>query len=281
MRPDRRRAESRGRAREAIWEALDDRTPGYSRPISAWQTGSMRALAIVHERDAGPGVFADAMRTRDVDLETWLRAETDSPPREPGEYDAVLTFGGAMHVDHEDRHAWLSDEKTMLRDLLERETPLLGVCLGAQLLAEAAGARPRPASEPEIGWYEVEVMGEGADDALIGALAPHFEAFQWHSYESPLPPDSTPLARSPSCLQAYRVGDWAWGIQFHAEVTLEDAESWMDEFGSDEDAVRIGLDVDAFRERTRRAIAGWNELGRGLCERFIDAAAARVAPTRA
>jgi GMP synthase (glutamine-hydrolysing) len=241
----------------------------------------MRALAIVHERDAGPGVFTDAMRARDVELDTWLRAESDSPPREPSAYDAVLTFGGAMHVDHEDRHAWLRDEKGMLRELVERGTPLLGVCLGAQLLAEAAGARPRPAIQPEIGWYEVEVTEEGANDVLLAELGRRFEAFQWHSYESPLPPGATPLARSPACLQAYRLGDLAWGIQFHAEVTLEDAESWMDDYGRDEDAVRFGLDVDAFREHTRSAIGRWNELGRGLCERFIDAAADRRAATRA
>ncbi len=232
----------------------------------------MRALAIVHERDAGPGVFADAMRARDVELDAWYRAEQEAPPSDLGEYGAVLTFGGAMHVDHEDRHPWLSDEKAMLRDLIENGTPLLGVCLGAQLLAEAAGATPRPARQPEIGWYEVEVTEEGEEDPLLAALAPSFEAFQWHSYESPLPPDATPLARSPACLQAYRLGERAWGIQFHAEVTLQDAESWMDDYGSDEDAGRLAIDMEAFRERTRRMIGRWNELGRGLCERFLEAA---------
>ena len=64
-----------------------------------------------------------------------------SPPREPDGYDAVLIFGGAMHADDEDRHPWLREEKALLRELLERHVPLLGVCLGAQLLAEAAGAR--------------------------------------------------------------------------------------------------------------------------------------------
>jgi GMP synthase (glutamine-hydrolysing) len=235
----------------------------------------MRVLAIVHQRDAGPGVFADVIRSRGAELDLWLRAETDTPPRQPADYDAALVFGGAMHVDQEDRHPWLRDEKVLLRALLERGVPLLAVCLGAQLLAEAAGAPARRASQPEIGWHEVEVTPEGADDALLGPLATRFEAFQWHSYEFPLPPGATQLARSPVCIQAYRVGDSSWGIQFHAEVTLEDAEAWIDDYRSDGDAVRLGLDPDELRGHTRNAIAEWNALGRGLCERFLTVVATR------
>ena len=237
----------------------------------------MRALAIVHQEDAGPGVFADAIRSRGVELDSWLRAEADSPPRDLRAYDSVLVFGGAMHADQEDRHPWLREEKALLGDLLERGVPMLGVCLGAQLIAEAAGAPARPARRPEIGWHDVEVTAEGRDDPLLGPLAPRFEAFQWHSYEFPLPPGAMPLARSATCLQAYRVGASTWGIQFHAEVNGEDAESWIDDYRSDEDAVRIGLDPDELRRHTRNAIADWNALGRGLCERFLAA----VATTRA
>jgi len=232
----------------------------------------MRALAIVHQRDAGPGVFADVARSGGVELDQWLRAETESPPSDPAGYDAVMVLGGAMHADHVQRHPWLGPEKALLGELLERGVPLLGVCLGAQLLSEAAGATPRPASRPEIGWHEVEVTSEGADDPLLGPLAPRFEAFQWHSYEFPLPPGATPLARSAVCLQAYRAGDAAWGIQFHAEVTRDDAEAWIDDYRSDEDAVRIGLDSEELRRRTRAAIADCNEVGRSLCERFLAVA---------
>jgi GMP synthase (glutamine-hydrolysing) len=233
----------------------------------------MRTLAIVHQRDAGPGVFADAFRSNGVSLDSWMRAETATPPLPLADYDAVLVFGGAMHADHEDRYPWLHEEKELLRDLIERGVPLLGVCLGAQLVAEAAEAPARRASEPEIGWHEVELTAEAADDPLIGPLEPCFEAFQWHSYEFPLPPAAVALARSAVCLQAFRLGDAVWAIQFHAEVTLADAEAWIDGYRSDEDAVRIGLDPDALRRRTREAIADWNALGRGLCERFLAAAA--------
>jgi len=177
-----------------------------------------------------------------------------------------------MHADAEDRHPWLRAEKALLAELLDRGVPLLGVCLGAQLLAEAAGAPARRAGEPEIGWYDVEVAPEASGDPLLAPIGPRFEAFEWHSYEFPLPPGATPLASSDSCLQAYRLGTLAWGIQFHAEVTTKEVEAWIDDYRSDEDAVRIGLDPEELRRRSQGAIASWNDLGRGLCGRFIDAA---------
>jgi GMP synthase (glutamine-hydrolysing) len=236
----------------------------------------MRALAIVHQRDAGAGVFADATRAREVELDVWMPPESRAPARPPAEYDAVMIFGGAMHADQVDLHPWLRGEKQELAVLLEQGVPVLGVCLGAQLLAEAAGAAARRASRPEIGWYEVQVTGEGRGDPLLGPLAPRFEAFQWHSYEFPLPEGATPLARSAVCLQAYRIGEHAWGIQFHAEVTRADAEAWIDDYENDADAVRMGLDPEALRRRTMHAIDAWNELGRALCGRFVD-----LVPTQA
>jgi GMP synthase-like glutamine amidotransferase len=171
-------------------------------------------------------------------------------------------------VDQEVLHPWLGDEKAGLRDLVERQVPLLGVCLGAQLVAVAAGAQAGRASAPEIGWHEVEVTPEGARDPMLGPLAPRFRAFQWHSYEFTLPPGAVPLARSAVCLQAFRAGN-AMGIQFHAEVTAADTEAWIDDYRSDEDAVRIAVDPEALRRETYAAIEGWNALGRTLCERWL------------
>lgn len=235
-----------------------------------------RALAIVFERDAGPGVFAEASRASGVELDQWMFDGSSAPADEPSGYDAVLVFGGSMHPDQEDAHPWLSEVKALLRELLERGTPLLGVCLGAQLLADAVGTPSRPASRPEIGWYEVELTPEGERDTVLGPLAPGFTAFEWHRYEFDLPRGGTPLARSAACLQAYRLGDVAWGIQFHAEVTGEDAGAWIEEDGQKEDAARIVGDFEELRERTRAAMEPWNELGRGLCGRFLAAAVTRA-----
>jgi GMP synthase (glutamine-hydrolysing) len=233
----------------------------------------MRTLAISHQRDAGPGVFAEAILAAGHSLDVWHRAETDEPPADPRGYDGVLTFGGAMHADQEDQHAWIAEEKSLLRELLADETPVLAVCLGAQLLAEAAGGEAVRASEPEIGWFEVEVTPEGAVDSLLAPLAPSFEAFEWHSYECRLPEDAAVLARTPVCVQAYRVGPSAWAIQFHAEVSAHDAAHWIDDYHVDEDAVRIGIDPEVLRAETEAKIKVFNQLGRDLCTRWLAAIA--------
>jgi GMP synthase (glutamine-hydrolysing) len=232
----------------------------------------MRALAIVHQTDAGPGVFAEAMRDRGVELDEWLLSERGTGPAlEIADYDAVLTFGGAMHADQEDRHPWLRFEKDFLAAMIDDRMPVLAVCLGNQLLAEAAGGSAQRASEPEIGWFDVEITEEGRNDPVIGPLAPKFSAFQWHSYQALPPEGAAILARSPVCAQAYRVGELAWGIQFHAEVTAADTVKWIDDYRSDEDAVRIGVDPEVLRAETEQRIGDWNRLGRELCGRFLDA----------
>jgi GMP synthase-like glutamine amidotransferase len=178
-----------------------------------------------------------------------------------------------MHADQEDRHPWLRFEKDFLAAILDDEVPILAVCLGCQVLAEAGGGTARRASEPEIGWHEVEVTEAGSSDPVIGALAPSFTAFQWHSYEAVPPEGAEVLALSAICSQAYRIGGRAWGIQFHAEVAAADVSEWIDDYRSDEDAVRIGVDPEALRAETDRMIAQWNRLGRELCGRFLDVAA--------
>jgi GMP synthase (glutamine-hydrolysing) len=147
------------------------------------------------------------------------------------------------------------------------------VCLGAQLLAETAGGEAVRASEPEIGWFDVEVTPEGAVDPLLASLAPSFEAFEWHSYECRLPEDAVVLARTPLCVQAFRVGPSAWAIQFHAEVSAADALHWIDDYKADEDAVRIGIDPAALRAETEPRIEAFNQLGRDLCGRWLAAIA--------
>lgn len=232
----------------------------------------MRVLAIVHQRDAGPGVFAEAIREAGGELDEWTLSERPDALADPLGYDAVLVLGGAMNADEEGRHGWLAEEKALLRELLAREVPLLGLCLGGQLVAEAAGAEPRRAARPEIGWHRVEVTPEGADDPLLGTLAPAFEAFQWHSYEFPLPPGAAPIARSECCLQGARVGERSWALQFHPEVSRADALHWIEDYEADPDAVRIGVDPLALGAETEAKIGGFNRLGRDLCLRWLQTA---------
>jgi GMP synthase-like glutamine amidotransferase len=197
------------------------------------------------------------------------------PP--PTDFDALMVFGGSMHVDQTDEHPWLEPEKEFLREQLEAGTPILGVCLGSQLLAEAAGAVPYRADEPEIGWYDVEITEAGAADPVIGPLAPSTELFEWHHYVAPLPPGGVELARTPACVQAFRIeGKPAWGLQFHAEVTRENLFGWLDGWENAE-AVHTSFDPEAIRAASERRIEEQNEVGRLLAERFLAEAARATA----
>jgi GMP synthase (glutamine-hydrolysing) len=226
-------------------------------------------LALIHQEDAGSGVFGEAVRDRGDELVEWNIASSGPPPRD--DYEAVLVFGGAMHVDQEERHPWLRLEDDLLRGLLRARVPLLGVCLGAQLAAKALGAAVAPAARAEVGWYEVELTPEAENDPLFSELPKRFEAFQWHRYAFDLPPGAVPLAQNANCLQAYRAGDVAWGIQFHAEVRAETLADWLESSRPEEDG---DLDFEQLEAETKRKIDRWNELGKLLAGRFLDAASA-------
>jgi GMP synthase (glutamine-hydrolysing) len=234
----------------------------------------VRVLAIVHEDTAGPGVFGEAIRDGGHSFDEWMVPTEDTPLAEPLGYDAVLVLGGAMNVDEEGKHGWLGMERAIVGELIEREVPLVGLCLGSQMVAQAAGAVPRRASRPEIGWHTVELTDAGVDDPLLGPLAPSFEAFQWHGYEFPLPPGAVALAQSEVSLQAARIGTSAWAMQFHPEVTEADALHWTEDFEADPDAARLGIDPTALALEIEAKIGAFNELGRDICRRWLDLATA-------
>jgi GMP synthase (glutamine-hydrolysing) len=226
----------------------------------------MNVLSLVHGEDARTELFGPIAAEAGHRLEEWSFG-WPSPPRQPLEaYDAVLVFGGSMHVDQDDEHPWLRVELEWLRELLERPVPTLGICLGSQLLAQAAGAWVGPVATPEIGWHEVELTDAAAEDPVLSVLPSRFDAFQWHHYGHDLPEGGVALAHSPASLQGFRLGDSCWGVQFHPEVTEPQLERWI------EDESDPPPDPEVLRAATRERIGGWNELGRSLCRSFLAAA---------
>jgi GMP synthase (glutamine-hydrolysing) len=226
----------------------------------------VKVLSLVHADEARTELFGPVIAEAGHALDEWSFASGAEPPRPLDSYDAVLVFGGAMHPDQEDRHAWLRDELQWLRALLARPVPTLGICLGSQLVARAAGSWVGPLPEPEIGWHGVALSEAAAADPVLSSLPERFEAFQWHHYGHGLPDGAVELARSPAGVQAFRLGETCWGVQFHPEVTEPQLVSWIaDESDPPPDPERL-------RSETRERIGDWNELGRRLCRAFLAAA---------
>jgi len=228
-------------------------------------------LAVIHGASVRAGVFGDVVVERGHRLDEWSLAWGTPLPRPLDAYGAVLVFGGAMHADQDRHHPWLREENFFLERLLDLQTPVLGICLGAQLLAKAAHAPVHPASESEIGWYPLELTDDAADDPLLRRLPKSFDAFQWHYYTHRVPAGAVELARSQVCTQAFRLGESVWGVQFHPEVTLDQVQSWVDEEVD-------GVDGEALMAETRKRIDAWNALGRELCNAFVDAAERVASP---
>jgi GMP synthase (glutamine-hydrolysing) len=227
----------------------------------------VHVLAVIHGATVRSGVFGEVVAEGGHELEEWSLAWGTPPPRPIDDYGAVFVFGGAMHADQDDHHPWLREENFFIQRLLDLHVPLLGVCLGAQLIAKACHAPVGPASEPEIGWCEIELTREAQSDPVLGALPGRFEGFQWHHYTYDVPAGGVELARSRICTQAFRLGDAAWGIQFHAEVTLRQILRWIGEAGHE-----LSGPPEELVAETERRIAGWNKLGRILCGGFLEVA---------
>ena len=187
----------------------------------------------------------------------------------------MLVFGGSANVDEEDRRPWLRTERRLLERVVEAGTPILGVCLGAQQLASVGGAVVRPLDTPEIGWKEVVATRDAEDDPVLGPLPRPMCACEWHGYTFEVPPGGVGLFHNERGCQAFRLDDRRWGIQFHAEVTRRTLERWIDSDEGRREARAAGVDLDAVRAATDRHIARWNELGRGICGRFLEVADGR------
>ncbi len=133
-----------------------------------------------------------------------------------------------MNVDQVDCYPHLAHEVLMIREAMEREIPVLGICLGAQLMAKSLGVSVRKNPQPEIGWYDLHLTAEGKKDPLFAHFQPCEKIFQWHEDAFTLPASAVLLASSPDCpIQAFRYGNKAYAFQFHLEVDEPMIHRWL------------------------------------------------------
>jgi GMP synthase-like glutamine amidotransferase len=238
----------------------------------------MRILSILHPGGGHSGVLRESAAAGQHELVEWTPGDGQPMPGALGEFDAVAVFGGGMNVADQERLPWLAGEIELLREALGRRVPLLGICLGSQLIAAAAGGEVHRVEDPEIGWLAVERLAGAEGDPVLGALPERFTVFQWHSWASRAPAGAIELARSPVCPQAYVLDGHAWGVQFHPEVTPDVLDEWIGDFDSDPDAVRAGFDPAVARAEVPVRIGASGEIGRRLFDAWLAVAAGVRAP---
>lgn len=204
-------------------------------------------LAIQHVPWEGPHRILDACGGLEVRT---VRPLDGEPLPKPTEVCGALVMGGPMNVDEPDRHPGLAAEREWLAKALGLQMPILGICLGAQLLARALGARVEPGEKAEIGFAPVRVHDPA--DPILGTLAPETTALHWHSDVFVLPDGAQSLASSAQTEhQAFRHGN-AWGILFHPEADGALVDRWLAEPAMAEEA-RSALGDDAPSQLRRQA----------------------------
>jgi GMP synthase-like glutamine amidotransferase len=232
----------------------------------------MRVLSVIHGPLVRSELFGDVIVEAGHELVEW---EIGAAPRPPGAFDAVLVLGGHQNVGEEAEHPWLEEEYDLLRELVAEEAPLLGICLGAQTLAHAFGARVAQLPQQQAGFTEAWLTDEGRRDPVLGVLPERFEALVGNAYGFDLPDAAILLADSHVQPQGYRLGERAWAVQFHPEARREQVLRWFELDGES-----LPRPIGELEREVTAKIGEWHRLGRALCLAFLATAArASAAPS--
>lgn len=199
--------------------------------------------------------------------------------RDPGarpdmrRYSGLVVLGGPMNCDQRERFPHLDTEVSLIQQAVAAGKPVLGICLGSQLLARALGARVRRNPVKEIGWYDLMPVGAGHHDPLFRHLGAGTKVFQWHGDTFDIPPHAVHLASSPDCPnQAFRYGDNVYGLQFHLEVDQAMISRWLRAPGNVRELEALGdaaERIPRIQADTRRYIGDSLALGSAVFGEFL------------
>jgi GMP synthase (glutamine-hydrolysing) len=227
-------------------------------------------LALRHVVHEGLGTIEDAFREHQIVFSIVDLFNDTLPQFHPERLAGLVVMGGPMNVDETDKHPFLADEIRWLQQAVDVQLPVLGVCLGSQLLAKALGAKVRPNRIKEIGWYDIELTAAARTDRLLSDSQPVERVFQWHGDTFDLPDGAVHLARSVQCeQQAFRYGPSAYGFQFHIEMTAPIVEDWLTNgCNCGELATLDYIDPAAIRRETPERIGPLQTLAHRVLGRF-------------
>ncbi|HXX90253.1 MAG TPA: type 1 glutamine amidotransferase [Acidimicrobiales bacterium] len=235
-----------------------------------------RCLIVQHVAAEGPYRIAEALERAGVGMDVRRVFAPEALPADLEGHDGLVVMGGPMSAYSDDGFPSRRAELDLLGQALATGRPVLGVCLGAQLLASAAGAGVYAGgATPEIGWGPVTLTPACADDPLLHGLPEQVGVLHWHGDTFDVPAGAEHLARTdlyPS--QAFRAGERAWGLQFHLEVDAIAVAAFLDAFGSD--TLGAGTTPEAIADEAPAALAALEEVQGRVLDRFAALVASRA-----
>ena len=230
-------------------------------------------LVVQHDLDTPPAALEPPLAALGVRTVTWYALSQPEPPE--GDFDGLMVLGGIVNPDGTDGDAPLDRERELIADMHARGLPVLGICLGAQLVAQALGGEAGRMPAGEIGWVRIEFDDAAQNDALLAGAPRELDVNEWHNYACSPPAGAAILARNDACIQAFRVGATTWALQFHVEVDDAVLEEWT-QTGADE-LVRLGLGPEVItgtaEQRTEQL-----RLAARIGDRFARAVLAATVP---
>ena len=212
------------------------------------------AQCLQHVPFEGPGVFRPYLEREGFQVQPYLVPTQGLPPAPE---DFLLVMGGPMSVNDPD--SWITQEMEFVQKAIRKNIPVVGVCLGAQLLAKATGSRVVPGPTFEIGMTPIELTQEGEQDPVFGRMPQSFEVFQWHGEGMELKPETVVLASSRAYAhQAFRLSERMYGLLFHLEMEIQGVEALCRECPAD--VQRGGVPVETILETSKRQLPSLHEL---------------------
>jgi GMP synthase (glutamine-hydrolysing) len=247
----------------------------YNQRIYAYEriaTMMKRIVVLQHVPHEELGTLNFLLRTAGFAVDTvnfWC--ETGAHPTLEN-YQGLIVLGGPMGVYEADKYPHLATEKELIECAVKKNLPVLGICLGAQLIANALGATVYPNGIKEIGWYDLAPTADGKNDPLFHHLSATEKVFQWHGDTFDLPNGAVHLASSPLCTnQAFRYGRNVYALQFHLEVDAKMIDAWLDvpQNRAEIAALKGNIDPKTIHADTRRHIARLENLSGAIFGDFI------------